>query len=708
MERQDTLRNLLIAAGVFMLIWVVGEKFLFPPRPRPPLPAQQVAERTPHDESADPSAVAHPPSATGAQTSGTAPGAGQPVAGSRYSMAEAPEVQTWAFGSDALEQWPQKGAESPFRMRLVVSNVGASVESALLTDHAERLRDPTRYALLGAFTDDRGVVHRSLAVEKINLDEIDLPLAGKRWHASAQGVTEYTDGDESGRQIEFYIDILKDESPAVRLTRTYRLPRQPRESGRHDLFVTLGVQNLSTETQRALVTFRGGVGIRAANPSRDDRVVDVGIRSAEGLVSGKRRTFHDVAAKQTLVLSPGDPASRFSWASTANTYFTCILAPVDPNLTDPAGWLAQAAAVDLDGSPATLEDVTLRFSVRGEQLAAGQSVSYRTEIFAGENDGEAFRRLEPYKSRNYYFQIAQGFGWCTFTFLVELMIWLMNRTYSLIPNFGLSVIVLVLIVRVLLHPITKKGQVNMVRMQTQMGDLAPKLEEVKKKFANDKARMQQEIMRVYRESGVSPGGQLFTCLPMFIQMPIWIALYLSLSHNIRMRHEPFILWIRDLTAPDALWTFSSPIVVPLLGWELPSLNLLPILVSISMYLQTKFQPKPKPNPNMSDEQRMQQEMMMKMMPMMSVVMLILFYKMPSGLTLYITASNFLGMIEQWRIRKHIREREKSGTLLKPAKTPKPPKEIPSDVKLPRWAEWMQRKIQEAQKVDRTHRAKPRR
>jgi YidC/Oxa1 family membrane protein insertase len=421
--------------------------------------------------------------------------------------------------------------------------------------------------------------------------------------------------------------------------------------------------------------------------------------------------------------SAGEPGNRFSWAATANTYFTCTLAPLNASGTGPAENLSEVSGVDLDGSAATRDDATLRFVTRGEILAPSASLDYQAQVFLGEKDGDAFRAHPFYRDRNYYYQIAQSFGWCTFNFLVELMIWLLNAIFRLIPNYGVAIIFLVLIVRTLLHPITKKGQVNMARMQKQMGDLAPRMEELKKKYGNDKARLQQETMKLYRELGVSPATQFLTCLPMVCQMPIWVALWLSLSNNIRMRHEPFLWWIQDLTAQDALFTFSTPLVVPLFGWTIPSFNLLPLLMAATMYFQQKLQPKPNPNPNLTAQQREQQEMMQKMMPMMCIMMLVLFYKMPSGLTLYITASNFFGTIEQWRIRKHIREKEEAGALAvrppaprdsKPA-GPKPSGSRPTDLKpkpksaLAQWFERLQKKAAETQKLQRSQpRAKNRR
>ena len=259
----------------------------------------------------------------------------------------------------------------------------------------------------------------------------------------------------------------------------------------------------------------------------------------------------------------------------------------------------------------------------------------------------------------------------------------------------------------MLHPITKKGQVNMVRMQHRMGELAPKIEEIKKKFANDKVRLNQEMMKL----NINPAGQLMTCLPMFIQMPIWVALFLSLSNNILMRHQPLhFTWIKDLTAPDALYPFVAPLTIPIFGWRVASFNLLPLLVSVFMYLQQKTQPKPPPNPNLSAEQRQQQEMMQKMMPMMSIMMLFIFYSMPSGLNLSIMVSSLFGWLEQMRIRKHIKEHEAAGTLHAPPRKPDDDYVIgrPRKPGKPSFIERIQKMAADAQKSQRTQRAKPRR
>ncbi len=649
---RDTLRNLLLAGAAFALIMALGP-VLFPVQPPRPHPS--------NTESAVPVA-GDPPGA--APTSITARGSdaaatGVKAANSPFSVLESQTEGASIVGSTLTAFTREAVAADPYRMRLVLSNVGASVESATMTDYAASVDDEARYLLLSPVKREPGPVYRSLGIERINLDGIDIRLGDSRWHGGE--VVEA----EAGQSVTYTIDVEKEAKPMLRLIRTFTLPKQPRSIGRHDLYSSLQVKNLSGEAHRVIVIYQGGVSIPLANPGTDDRVISLGLYDGVR-VAGTYRTCAEAAKSGTLPLfnaAKSESGVRLSWAATGNTYFTCTVAPLSRTTEAVASYIADVSAVDLDGSPTTLEDVTLRFVTAVETVLPGGELQYPALLYVGEKDGDAFRAVPEYKARNFYFQVVQSYGSCTFTWLVELMVWLLNRLVWVVRDYGVAIIILVLLVRVLLHPITKKGQVNMVRMQQKMGEFAPKVEELKRKFANDKARLQQETMKLYREQGINPASNMLGCLPMVIQMPIWVALWISLSNNIQMRHQGFLYpltWIQDLTAPDALYTFSSAIVVPLMGWQLPSFNLLPILLAIFMYLQQKYQPKPKPNPNMTDQQRQQQEMMQMMMPMMSIMMLLIFYKAPSGLSLYVLSSSVFGILEQRRIRKHLEAEEKRG------------------------------------------------
>ncbi|MHC4147959.1 MAG: membrane protein insertase YidC, partial [Planctomycetota bacterium] len=224
--------------------------------------------------------------------------------------------------------------------------------------------------------------------------------------------------------------------------------------------------------------------------------------------------------------------------------------------------------------------------------------------------------------------------------IVALMKWM----YGFIHNYGVVIIILVFIIRILIHPLTKKSQVSM----SKMTKLAPKAEEIKKKYANNKTEMNKHLMALYKEQGASP---VMGMLPMMVQMPIWIALYSAIYASIELRGAPFLpFWITDLSVPDAAVRFST-ITIPLLGWKIESLNLLPILMGAAFYLQQKLMPK---TAAASPQAAQQQKMMMIMMPLFLPLVL---YKAPSGLNLYIMASTFAGVIEQYIIRKHIRQKE---------------------------------------------------
>ncbi len=662
MENRDSLRNLLIAGAVFIFVVAVGPKLI-----RLPPPPERAAETSGQD--AGTSAVAsREGAAPGTQPPDDRAGRGALLQDDRtgmnaggFSIIEAEAAQTRAIGSEEFTENGEQATVSPYRMRLTLSSIGAAVESATITDHAEELGSDARYALLSTVTHGDTETFRSLAIERINIDDVDLVLFDKKWHAGP--VTE----TEEGQTVEFWIEIHQDGVPALKVTRTFNLPRQERKLGRHDLRADIAVANLSPQPHKVIVTYRGGLGVRLSPGARmDDRFIDWGIHDGTRVV-GTRQTHSALAKKageafQLYAPSRTEPNAKLSWAATANTYFTCTVAPRPRGAGEHANHLADVTAVDLDGSEFTDDDITVRFVTTAQSVEPGGALTFPADIYLGVKDGGAFRGVPEYLRRNYYYQISQGFGICTFSFLVELMIWLLNSLFAITRDYGLAIIVLVLIVRTLLHPITKKGQVNMVRMQHRMQEMAPKIEEIKKKYSNDKARMNQEMMKL----NINPAGQLVTCLPMMLQMPIWIALFLSLSNNIQMRHQPFhFTWINDLTAADAMFTFPSPITIPLVGWVLPTFNLLPLLVSLFMYTQMKLQPKPKPNPSQTDQQRQQQEMMQKMGPMMSIMMLVFFYKMPSGLNLYIMCSSLFGTIEQYYIRKHIKEREEAGTLHKP-------------------------------------------
>jgi YidC/Oxa1 family membrane protein insertase len=235
------------------------------------------------------------------------------------------------------------------------------------------------------------------------------------------------------------------------------------------------------------------------------------------------------------------------------------------------------------------------------------------------------------------------------------MMWLLQHLASVaFGNYGVGIMLLVCMVRLALHPLTKRGQVSM----SKMSKFGPALKELQNKYADDKETLQKETMRFYKEHGATP---ILGCLPMFLQMPIWIALWTGLSATVELRHAAFLpFWLTDMAAPDRLYTFHTEL--PLIGSFVgDSLNLLPLLLTVAMFLQTKLNPSGMgATPATTPDQQKQQKMMMYMMP---VMMLFIFYKMPSGLNLYVMTSTFAGVIEQIVIKRHIAKKQAEAESL---------------------------------------------
>ena len=203
------------------------------------------------------------------------------------------------------------------------------------------------------------------------------------------------------------------------------------------------------------------------------------------------------------------------------------------------------------------------------------------------------------------------------------LVWVLNLFHSWIPSFGIRIILLTILVRLVFWPLTHKSTVSMRRMS----EIQPKMKEIREKFKDNPQRLQQETWALYRDNKVNP---LASCLPMLVQIPVFIALFTVLRSAVELRYAPF-LWIADLSEPEKLF----PGIFPFGG-----LNILPVLMAVTMGLQSAL------TPSAGDKQ--QQRMMMIMMPIM---MLVMFYSFPSALSLYWTLSQVLSIVQMWYIRK---------------------------------------------------------
>ncbi len=245
-------------------------------------------------------------------------------------------------------------------------------------------------------------------------------------------------------------------------------------------------------------------------------------------------------------------------------------------------------------------------------LAAGASATKAMTLFAGPKETEILKAVSPVLSD----AVDLGFWWIIARVLLEVM----KFFYKVVPphNWGLAIILLTLTVKLVTFPLQHKSMKSMQEMQR----LQPQLDEMKKKFAGDQQRQNVEQMKLFKEHGVNPMG---SCLPMVIQMPVWIALYTTLQVSVELYHSVFIPgWLSDLTAQDPYY-------------------ILPVGMGITMFLTQYLTPSPMQNPS-------QKTMGYAMTAFFSYLML----HLPSGLTLYIFINNLLSIAQQMYLRKTMR------------------------------------------------------
>ncbi|MDR0319305.1 MAG: membrane protein insertase YidC [Rickettsiales bacterium] len=264
-------------------------------------------------------------------------------------------------------------------------------------------------------------------------------------------------------------------------------------------------------------------------------------------------------------------------------------------------------------------------------ISADAASDFTFNIYAGPKSQKILNAANPAMPG-----VAQTIDYGWFSFLSRPFLWSLTALHDLVGNYGLAIIILTLIIRILMIPLTKKSYKSMAAMQK----MQPEMQRIQKLYKDDRARLQQEMMRLYQTTKVSP---MSGCLPMLLQIPIFFALYRALIIAVEMRDSSF-LWIRDLAAADptnilnlfGLLPFAPPSFLPAIG-------ILPILMGATMWLQMKMSS----NANAATPG-------MGFMKWMPVVFVVLFAGLPAGLVLYWTVSNIFGIAQQYYIKKSLR------------------------------------------------------
>ena len=361
--------------------------------------------------------------------------------------------------------------------------------------------------------------------------------------------------------------------------------------------------------------------------------------SADEATSANASVYY--GGEQVIVDDPKDGEKiqkefngRVDWVAVRNKYFAAIIAPKNPGEMDGAFVEGESEKLPPDGMR---EYYNTRINVPFRNTAFEE---HDFTVYVGPVDYDILKAYG--KNLEAVVDFGSFFG---LKFLVRpiaeyVLLPLFNFLHNFIPNYGFVIVVFSLIIKLVLYPLTKQSFQSMKKMQM----LQPKIAELKEKYPDDKEKVSKETMKMYSTYGVNPAGG---CLPMVLQMPIFIALWGLFKTAIELRQQPFILWIHDLSSPDIILNLG--VKLPLFG--ISEISGLAILMGITTFFQQKMSVK---DPN--------QKALVYVMPVMLTLM---FMSFPSGLNLYYFLFNLFSIVQQYYINH-----KDDGAELVPVKNPK--------------------------------------
>ncbi len=549
-------------------------------------------------------------------------------------------------GPRTVEIGSAKADDAGFRMAITLTSQGAGIEGVVLNKFTRTVSRADRYDYQRPLTTGAGAFV-ALATRSVEVDGVTTDLSGVNWTVE--------DRPEPG-VAAFHIDISDGNGPVLRIRKVYQLSARSEVGDMgYEVQVSEQLQNLTKRELSVKTTLNGPVPPVRELDTSDDRQI-VAAYNGEGRLKVTSHLLNDFKPELAEIdlTKQKDKAYPLVWFGASSVYFDAIVRPI-PSVEGAASadYVAKVTATSLNPS-AKPEDrlIGTTMTTQAFSLAGGGEQVVPLRVFFGP-------KTRALLQSNYYATFPVGYdqtldtlnsgcaNYCTVGPLISGLVWMLRAFYFVFRDWGLAIIGLVLVVRLVLHPITKKSQVNMAKM----GKFGPEIERLKKKHGENKEDLNKAMMQFYKEHGFTP---ILGCLPMFLQMPIWIALWSALQNTFELRHANFLYgltWIKDLSHPDRLMYFPDS-GFSLIFLHIDALNVLPILMAGVFWLQQKYMPK-------AATATKEQESQQKMMQWMTLLFPLFLYNSPSGLNLYILTSTTIGIFESKRIRDHIKEREEA-------------------------------------------------
>lgn len=463
-------------------------------------------------------------------------------------------------------------------LQLAIDLEGGDIIELALPKYLEQLDNPGVPLVLLEQNNTRTYVAQSGLIGPDGIDK-----EGRPNFSSSSNRFELADGEDS-----LTIDLNWSNDAGVKVTKRFTLQR-----GSYLVEIDYLVENSSDNRWQANLF---GQLKRDSSPA-----------SSESSSGGMGlQPFLGAATTQ-----PDDHFTKFSFEDMAEEPFKAQL---------PGGWVAMIQHYFLSAwipNPEQVHTYSTRVTRSGFNIAGftspalvldpGQSGQIGARFYAGPKDQYQLREISP------YLELSVDYGWLWW--IAQPLFWLLTKIHAMVGNWGVAIILLTVLIKAAFFKLSAtsyKSMANMRRVQ-------PKMQDIREQYAEDKAKQSQAMMELYRKEKINPMGG---CLPILVQMPVFIALYWVLMESVELRHAPFALWIKDLSVMDPFFV-------------------LPLLMGASMYFMQKLNPPP-PDP-----------MQAKIMQWMPIVFTFFFLWFPAGLVLYWVVNNLLSMAQQYVITRQI-------------------------------------------------------
>ncbi|MFW2178148.1 MULTISPECIES: membrane protein insertase YidC [unclassified Moraxella] len=456
-----------------------------------------------------------------------------------------------------------------------INPVGGDVVYAALREHTARLNSPDPFVLLQEDSSRVYVAQSGL----IGANGID----------NAQGRANYTTTSTNfvmqPNQQTLSVPLVY-QKDGVTVTKTYTFTK-----GQYPINISYNINNTSNQPWQGQMYAQ----IKRDN-SKDPGLENKGAMSMSTYLGGAWGTPASSYNKLKFGNFDSDAIKASSdkgWVAIVQHYFVSALTPKDYT----ANFYSRESG----------KDHIIGFTSNPVAIAPAKQATLNTTLYAGPKQPDVLKPIAEGLDKT----VDYGILWPISKFLF----WVLDSVHKILGNWGWSIIALTLLVKIALMPIANKSYYSMAKMRA----VAPRLQALKDEFGDDRMRMSQEMMKLYKEEKVNP---MAGCLPVILQMPIFLALYWVLVESVQLRHAPWILWIKDLSSMDPLF-------------------ILPLLMGGAMFFQQHLNPQP---------QDPMQAKMMKFMPIIFTVFMLFF---PAGLVLYWTVNNLFSMAQQYLINKKV-------------------------------------------------------